>query len=354
MVTQFSTIAKKSDLCNWVCIPCSSYYYKSTNARKGIKPSTHTKTTNGDFISNEQVVTDITAILSEPFAAFGYEYVTYYLRDVVYGYIINKKKVYRLMNENNLLMGKVIKTHGKRDFVKHRKITATKPLEYLCLDIKYIWVSGEKRNYYLLSIMDVYSRKILEWTFQKSIRQQDVINLFRSINLQHGLKGVNIRNDNGSQFIANMVRAFLKKEEAIQEFTHIATPQENAYIESFHSILDYILIQRMELESYYEAKRELKAFMYFYNNTRKHRSLKFLTPVQKWEQSFYNDSTDRPQIAAQGLLSRPIDANKNQISNSIVTYSLYNNMDLAQICQSGESLLQKNNKTGENVSNIFS
>ncbi len=70
-----------------------------------------------------------------------------------------KKKVYRLMDENNLLLGKVIKTSGKREFVKHRKIEATKPMEHLCLDIKYVWVQGEKRNYYLLSIMDVYSRK---------------------------------------------------------------------------------------------------------------------------------------------------------------------------------------------------
>lgn len=50
------------------------------------------------------------------------------------------------MDENNLLLGKVIPTSGKRKFVEHRKIQAIYPMEYLCLDIKYIWVSGEKRN----------------------------------------------------------------------------------------------------------------------------------------------------------------------------------------------------------------
>ncbi len=74
-------------------------------------------------------------------------------------YLINDKKVYRLMDENNLLLGKVIRTAGKRQFVKHRKITAICPMDYLCLDIKYLWVDGEQRWYYLLSVIDVFSRK---------------------------------------------------------------------------------------------------------------------------------------------------------------------------------------------------
>ena len=70
--------------------------------------------------------------------------------------------------------------------------------------------------------------KVLRWILQKSVRKIDIINLFRKINLQYGIKGVNIRNDNGSQFIANDVRQFLRATQANQEFTHIATPEENA------------------------------------------------------------------------------------------------------------------------------
>jgi putative transposase len=46
-------------------------------------------------------------------------------------YLINKKKVYRLMKENNLLLGTMIRPTGKREYVKFRRIKATKPLEYL-------------------------------------------------------------------------------------------------------------------------------------------------------------------------------------------------------------------------------
>ncbi|HCI55755.1 MAG TPA: hypothetical protein DFI01_07505 [Bacteroidales bacterium] len=174
-------------------------------------------------------------------------------------YIINHKKVYRLMGESKLLLGKVISTHGKRDFVKFRKITASRPMEYLCLDIKYIWVRGEKRNYYLLSVMDIYTRCIVGYIYQSSIRKIDVVKLLSRINLKYGLKGVFIRNDNGSQFIANMVRQSLRSLEAHQEFTHIATHEENSNIEAFHSILDREVIQRFDFESYYESKQTLSA-----------------------------------------------------------------------------------------------
>src|SRR5664280_2099090 len=169
------------------------------------------------------------------------------------------------MDENQLLLGKVIKTHGKREFVQFRKITAIRPMEYLCWDIKYIWVRRERKNYYLLSIMDIYTRRIIDWIFQSSIRKIDLIKMISRIDLTHGLKGVTVRNDNGSQFIANKVRHYLRALEANQEFTHIATPEENSYIEAFHSILEREVIKRFDFESYYEAKLTLAAYMDHYN-----------------------------------------------------------------------------------------
>ena len=76
----------------------------------------------------------IRELLDGEFHNFGYEYTTarrpgYELKK---DYLINKKKVYRLMNEQNLLLGKVIRIAGKREFVQFRRIEASKPLEYLC------------------------------------------------------------------------------------------------------------------------------------------------------------------------------------------------------------------------------
>lgn len=285
-MNQYRTKSKTSDLLQWVSLPPSSYYYQPKQGQRGAKPSTHTLKKDGTLVSNQEVVEDIKQALNQDFCCYGYHNITSELRDM--NYTINHKKVYRLMDESNLLLGKVIRTSGKRTFVKHRKIKADYPMHYLCLDIKYVWVAGDKRNYYLLTVLDVYTRYAVEQIFQSSIRKADVIKVFRKINLQHGIKGVNIRSDNGSQFIANQVRAFLQSEQAKQEFTHIATPQENAYIEAFHSIVQREVIDRFEFSSYYHAKTILASHKNWYNNIRKHGQLGRIPPKEKWNQHVSN------------------------------------------------------------------
>ncbi len=49
--------------------------------------------------------------------------------------------------------------------------------------------------------------------------------------MDYKTEGMIFRNDNGSQFIAGVVRQFLKDKGVIHEFTHVATAEENAYIE---------------------------------------------------------------------------------------------------------------------------
>lgn len=282
MIKKYNISASVQEVCNWVSLPPSSYYYQPSGGKRGAKASTHTLKTDGSKICNETVIEDIKVALKREFCCYGYHNITSDLRDM--RYIINHKKVYRLMNENNLLLGKVIRTSGKREFVKHRKIAAAYPMEFICLDIKYIYIHGEKRNYFLLTVLDVFTRKAIAQILQRSIRKIDVINIFRSINQQYGIKGVTVRNDNGSQFIANDVKQFLASSEAKQEFTHIATPQENSYIEAFHSIVQTEVVERFEFAGYYEAKQVFAKHLHWYNNERKHGQLGRITPQQKWNQ----------------------------------------------------------------------
>lgn len=335
VITQYHGSTTMKELVKWVNFPRSSYYYKPSNNRKGIPPSTTTTKKDGTEVSNNEVVDEIKKIVSGEFVCYGYQNVTSELKDQ--NFIINHKKVYRLMDENQLLLGKVIRTHGKREFVQFRKITATRPMEYLCWDIKYIWVKGERKNYYLLSLMDIYTRRIIDWIFQSSIRKIDVIKMISRIDLTHGLKGVTVRNANGSQFIANKVRHYLRYLEANQEFTHIATPEENSYIEAFHSILEREVIKRFDFESYYEAKLTLAAYMDHYNNKRKHGSLKRKTPMQKWNEYYMSLSSDMHQAA--------------QVSEELSRVSACADTDLA-LDKSGDTANFANRLMNENNENI--
>jgi len=316
---RFRNSTRVERLCKWADLARSSLYYKAHPGPRGMKASTYTPI-GGVLVENAHVVDQIRAVLTMDYCTYGYQAMTRELRSMEYE--INKKKVYRLMKESHLLCGKRIKTQGRRAFVKFRRIQASRPMEYLCLDIKYVWVHGEGRWYYQLAIMDVFSRKIIGWLFQRSIRQTDVVRLMRSLDLRFGLKGVIIRNDNGSQFIAHQVRQVLQALEAVQEFTHVATPEENAYIEAFHSIQQRELMDRFTFASYYHAKQHIEKYMHWYHNTRRHGALKGLTPEEKWAQGWACFPVRQPFAGAQQGLSRSADSFENYLKNQPLRINL--------------------------------
>lgn len=329
MIGQYKDRTSLDKLCKWAEVAKSSFHYKAHPGQRGMKASTHTLIGDG-IVDNSLVVDQIRVILQMDYCVYGYQAMTRELKSMEY--IINKKKVYRLMKENHLLCGKRIKVQGKRKWVTFRRIEAKKPMEYLCLDIKYVWVHGENRWYYQLAVMDVFSRRILCWMFQRSIRQTDVIGLMRNLDLRFGLKGVIIRNDNGSQFIAHKVRQTLQALEAQQEFTHVATPEENAYIEAFHSIQQRELIDRFSFSSYYDAKQHIEKYMYWYNHVRKHGALGWITPMQKWEQGWSWLSVKQQFEPASLGLSRP---GSKGLWEEPALYSLDKTNETDYLCLSG-------------------
>ncbi|HEY8349992.1 MAG TPA: IS3 family transposase [Clostridia bacterium] len=331
MIAQYRSKVNVDKLCQWAGVAKSSLYYQQHAGPRGIKPSTHTIVGGIGLVENSLVVEQMRAVLSTDYCVYGYRKMTEVLRDLEYQ--INPKKVYRLMKAHHLLCGKRINVQGKRKWVKHRRIEAKRPIEYLCLDIKYVWVSGEKRWYYQLAVMDVYSRRILCWIFQHSVRGKDVIALMRWLDLRFGLKGVIIRNDNGSQFIANKVREVLRSLEAQQEFTHVATPEENAYIEAFHSIQQRELFDRHIFSSFYDAKQHIEKYMHWYNYKRKHGALGFMTPMEKWAQGLSWTIVRPPFEPGAEDLSRPDSAGPRAAS---ALYSLDKYTEPAYLCLTGD------------------
>jgi transposase InsO family protein len=61
-----------------------------------------------------------------------------------------------------------------------------------------------------------------------NIKKGHVIVLLSLLLMEYKIEGITLRNDNGSQFTAGVVRQFLKDKGVNQEFTHVATLEENA------------------------------------------------------------------------------------------------------------------------------
>ncbi|MDZ7543898.1 transposase [Clostridium perfringens] len=57
------------------------------------------------------------------------------------------------------------------------------------------------------------------------------------------------------------------------------TPNMNAYIESFHSLLERDLFKRRNFMTFEEAYEALDRYMDFYNNRKMHGSLKLMPPA---------------------------------------------------------------------------
>lgn len=263
----------------------SSFYYKPSGKPKGIKPSTHTVNTDGELLENKMVVKDIETVLHQEFCCYGYQNMTGELKEM--GWIINHKKVYRLMKENHLLYSARIRPQPfKRDFIRFRSPGVERPLQYLSMDIKYVHIHGWRRNVFLLTVMDIYSRKVLIHMLRQSIKKGDVLVMLSLMLLDYKTEGMSIRNDNGSQFVATAVRAFLKEKGILQEFSHVATPQDNAYIEALHSNLQREVIDRFEFDSIYHAQMIIDRYYEWYNQKRRHGSLKRKTPDFVYENYF--------------------------------------------------------------------
>jgi putative transposase len=98
---------------------------------------------------------------------------------------------------------------------------------------------------------------------------------------------ISLRNDNGSQFVALKVQDYFK-DKIRQEFTKPATPEQNAHIESYHSILESAICQRFEFEDLQALKITLDSFRQVYNFERIHGGIGFQSPVQYLQECHFN------------------------------------------------------------------
>jgi len=261
----------------------SSYYRTPTNGKKGVKPSAYTFHKTNGFVSQKTIIAAVKEILKNEFIDCGYRLMTSYLNRE--GYVINHKKLYRIMKEEGLLKldHRIDRSGSGRTFVKFRKVRTSRPLECLEMDIKMVWIPSVGKNAYLLSVIDVHTRRILKDCFSFTIKQDQVISLLSELFLDYDYPcNVVIRSDNGSQFIAKSVREYLGLIGISQEFTHVATPEENAHIEAYHGILKKEVFIRFDYHYFGEIEQILKRYVQFYNNRRLHGLLGRITPMEKW------------------------------------------------------------------------
>ncbi len=210
----------------------------------------------------------------------GSKKLTKYLRRD-YGFYINHKKIARILKENGLQLKKPSKKQ-----VPWRKIafnrTVTAPNQLWEFDIKYGYVVGEQRFFFILAIIDVFSRKCVSRYVGKSCKAGDLtFTLKRALETSSvNPATLTIRSDNGPQMTSRQFHEALKKieEKLCHEFIPPATPNKNAHVESFFSLIERELLNGKYYLTFANAYDEVHAWIDFYNQRRLHGSLGDRTP----------------------------------------------------------------------------
>jgi len=193
-----------------------------------------------------------------------------------HGLVINKKKVYRLCKELKLLSPKREATNPVPKKVANNRVV-TGPNQLWQLDIKYGYVAGKRRHFFLASIIDVFDRAIVAHHRGKACNTSDIVHTLQKAIMKRKIHGqanqLVVRTDNGPQFVSKAFHAFCVHAGIEHERIPNQTPNKNAYIESFHSILEKECYLRNCFEDYDEAFAVVDRFIRYYNTERIHGSL---------------------------------------------------------------------------------
>lgn len=273
----------------------STYYYhisienkvkiKSENVGRPIV--SYSISSKGLKVCDEEIKEYIMEEIQDEAFYYGYHKITHNLRRN-YNLIINHKKVYRLCKELQVLKKQRVTKPPVKSKISVNRIIK-KSNELWEADIKYGYIIGENKFFFVLSIIDVLDRSIIDYHMGYRCTGSDAASLLRRCLIKRNLfdsksKPV-IRTDNGPQFISHVFEDNCAEISIYHERIPSRTPNKNAHIESFHRIFQDECIGVYEFDNYQEAYIEVSRFMKRYNTNRIHSSLKYKTPNEFYAQN---------------------------------------------------------------------
>ena len=204
------------------------------------------------------------------------------------GYLMNHKKVLRLMRDDNLLC---IRKHFKPlttnsnhphkvypNLLRYRKITS--PDQGWASDITYIQLPDT--FVYLAVILDVFTRKCIGWQLGKYLDTQltlDALNQALCQRWNSSLHGLIHHSDQGVQYASTDYVNQLKSHDIQISMSRKGNPYDNAFAESFIKTLKYEEVYLNDYDSFVDALENIGGFIdRVYNKKRLHSSIGYKSP----------------------------------------------------------------------------
>jgi putative transposase len=202
------------------------------------------------------------------------------------GYVVNGKRVRRLMREMGLraIYPKRRLSVGDRQHVKYpyllSGVAIARPDQVWATDITYIRLPGG--FCYLTAVMDWYSRRVLSWEASASL-DTDFCLVALERALASGRAPEIFNTDQGSQFTSEVFTGRLRAAGVAISMDGKGRCFDNIFTERLWRTVKYEEVFLKEYADLAEARRELGTFFAWYNGERLHQHLGYCTPTEVYE-----------------------------------------------------------------------
>jgi len=195
-----------------------------------------------------------------------------------YGLVINKKKILRIMRDQNLKVklqkGKYKSYKGKRgvicDNLIHRNFKADRPLQKITTDVTEFNLPFGK--VYLQTYLDMYNDEILCYQISDNITFIQTRRLFEKLvkKYKDKLKFTIFHSDQGWQYQTEWYQNQIKELDCFQSMSRKGNCLDNSVMENFFGRLKMEMFYGNEykFKNYRHFKLSLEKYIYFYNNIR--------------------------------------------------------------------------------------
>jgi putative transposase len=195
------------------------------------------------------------------------------------GFAVSESTVYRLLRREGLVKRQEAQLMAAKEY--HTR--TTRPHQMWATDASYFRVVGWG-YYYLVTVMDDYSRFILGWKLQKDMSANSLIEVVQGAVDTTGMTDVPVEDrtrllsDNGAGYVSRAFRDYLN----LVGIGHILAapyhPQTNGKVERYQQSLKRAVNQLpYELPSHLE--KAIADFVDYYNYRRYHKALSNMTPA---------------------------------------------------------------------------
>jgi len=195
------------------------------------------------------------------------------------GFAVSESTVYRILRREGLVKHQETQLMAAKEY--HTK--TTRPHQLWATDASYFRVAGWG-YYYLVTVMDDYTRYILAWKLQKDMSANSLIEVVQEAVDATGMTDVpvedrtNLLSDNGAGYLSRSFRDYLH----LVGIRHILAapfhPQTNGKLERYHQSIKKEVNQLL-----YEAPSHLEEaiadFVDYYNYRRYHKALGNVAPA---------------------------------------------------------------------------